>query len=98
MVGAENPPGGYPLGATPNPTHRRYRLGPVAPRPSSRRPAVPPKTQNATVVLGTQIEVALIEFRGDGVTSHDQSRDKGAKESFAPAPGVMHELEEAEIQ
>ena len=41
---------------------------------------------------------ALIEFRGDGGTSHDQSRDEGAKESFAPAPSVVHELEEAEIQ
>src|SRR5215213_9758720 len=41
---------------------------------------------------------ALIGFRGDGGTSHDQSRDEGAKESFASAPGVMHELEEAEIQ
>ena len=42
--------------------------------------------------------VALIEFRGDGGASHDQSRDEGAEESFAPAPGVVHELEEAEIQ
>ena len=42
--------------------------------------------------------LALIEFRGDGGASHDQSRDEGAKESFAPAPGVVHELEEAEIQ
>src|SRR3954465_429317 len=41
---------------------------------------------------------ALIGFRGDGGTSHDESRDEGAKESFAPAPGVVHELEEAEIQ
>ena len=41
---------------------------------------------------------ALIGFRGDGGTSHDQSRDEGAKESFASAPGVVHELEEAEIQ
>ena len=41
---------------------------------------------------------ALIEFRGDGGASHDQSRDEGAEESFAPAPGVVHELEEAEIQ
>src|SRR4051812_11665839 len=41
---------------------------------------------------------ALIEFQGDGGTSHDQSRDEGAKQSFASAPGVMHELEEAEIQ
>src|SRR3954452_7309699 len=41
---------------------------------------------------------ALVGLRGDGGTSHDQSRDEGAKESFAPAPGVVHELEEAEIQ
>src|SRR4051812_47638702 len=45
-----------------------------------------------------QILEALIEFQGDGGTSHDQSRDEGAKQSFASAPGVMHELEEAEIQ
>ena len=47
---------------------------------------------------GPQFLVALIEFRGDGGASHDQSRDEGAEESFAPAPGVVHELEEAEIQ
>src|SRR5215208_3014824 len=40
---------------------------------------------------------ALVEYRGDGGTSHDQSRDESAKESFASAPGVVHELEEAEI-
>src|SRR4051812_375913 len=42
--------------------------------------------------------VALIEFRGDSGTSHDQSRNEGTKKSFAPAAGVVHELEEAEIQ
>src|SRR3954447_23600441 len=42
--------------------------------------------------------MALIGFWGDGGASHDQSRDEGAKESFASAPGVVHELEEAEIQ
>ena len=47
---------------------------------------------------GAQSRVALIGFRGDGGTSHDQSRDEGAKESFASAPGVMHELEKAKIQ
>jgi hypothetical protein len=41
---------------------------------------------------------ALIGFWGDGGTSHDQSRDEGAKESFASAPSVVYELEEAEIQ
>ena len=41
---------------------------------------------------------ALVGFWGDGGTSHDESRDEDAKESFAPAPGVVHELEEAEIQ
>jgi hypothetical protein len=45
-----------------------------------------------------QYILALIGFRGEGGTSHDQSRDEGSKESFASAPGVMHELEEAEIQ
>ncbi len=47
---------------------------------------------------GCYSKEALVEFRGDGGTSHDQSRDEGAKESFALAPGVVHELEEAEIQ
>ena len=46
----------------------------------------------------TKINKALVGLRGDGGTSHDQSRDEGAKESFASAPGVVHELEEAEIQ
>src|SRR3954467_2510070 len=41
---------------------------------------------------------ALIGFWGDGGTSQDQSRDESAKESFASASGVVHELEEAEIQ
>jgi hypothetical protein len=47
---------------------------------------------------GGKTWMALVGFWGDGGTSHDQSRNEGAKESFAPAPGVMHELEEAEIQ
>ena len=42
--------------------------------------------------------MALVGLRGDGGTSHDQSRDESAKESFASAAGVVHELEEAEIQ
>src|SRR3954462_2509508 len=42
--------------------------------------------------------MALVGFRGDGGSSHDQSRDENAQESFAPARGVVHELEEAEIQ
>src|SRR4051812_5840538 len=37
-------------------------------------------------------------MRGDGGTSHDQSGDEGAQEGFAAAAGVVHELEEAEIQ
>src|SRR4051794_40875268 len=41
---------------------------------------------------------ALIGFWGDGGTSQDQSRDEGAKESFASAAGVVHEFEEAEIE
>ena len=44
------------------------------------------------------LEVALIGIRGDGGTSHHQSRDEGAQEGFAAAPGVVDELEEAEIQ
>src|SRR4051794_11374323 len=44
------------------------------------------------------LKVALIGFRGDGGASHDQSRNEGTKKSFAPAAGVVHELEEAEIQ
>src|SRR3954467_12511896 len=43
-------------------------------------------------------KLALVGLRGDGGTSHDQSRDEGAKESFASASGVVHELEEAEIE
>src|SRR4051812_45833650 len=38
---------------------------------------------------------------GSGVTarmSGHESRDEGAKEGFAAAPGVVHELEKAEIQ
>ena len=35
-----------------------------------------------------QTQEALIELRGDGGASHDQSRDEGAKESFAPAAGL----------
>src|SRR4051795_3717586 len=46
----------------------------------------------------SQTWLALVGLRGDGGTSHDQSRDEGAKESFASASGVVHELEEAEIQ
>ena len=46
----------------------------------------------------TVITVALIGIRGDGGTSHHQSRDEGAEEGFAPSSGVVHELEEAEIQ
>src|SRR3954454_7514636 len=34
------------------------------------------------------IRKALVGLRGDGGTSHDQSRDEGAKESFASASGV----------
>ena len=29
---------------------------------------------------------------------HDQSGDKGAAEGFAAVPGVVHELEEADIE
>src|SRR3954464_3610237 len=47
---------------------------------------------------GLQFWEALIGFWGDGGTSQDQSRDESAKESFASASGVVHELEEAEIQ
>src|SRR3954471_1255918 len=46
----------------------------------------------------TLTKKALIGFRGDGGASHDQSRNEGTKKSFAPAAGVVHELEEAEIQ
>jgi hypothetical protein len=55
-------------------------------------------TREAQARYSSQNLEALIEFRGDGGASHDQSRDEGAEESFAPAPGVVHELEEAEIQ
>src|SRR3954464_681785 len=42
--------------------------------------------------------MALVGIRGDGGTSHHQSGDEGGEESFAAAPGVVHELEKAEIQ
>src|SRR3954449_122434 len=45
-----------------------------------------------------RLKVALIGIRGDGGTSHHQSRDEGAKQGFAAAPDVVHEREEAEIQ
>jgi hypothetical protein len=48
--------------------------------------------------LHAQTEVALVGIRGDGGISHDQGCDEGAEEGFAAAPGVVHELEEAEIQ
>ena len=41
--------------------------------------------------------VAFVGMRGDGGTSHDQGGDEGAEEGFAAAPGVVHELEEAEV-
>jgi hypothetical protein len=41
---------------------------------------------------------ALVGVRGDGGTSHHQSRDEGAKAGFAPAPDVVHELEGAEVE
>ena len=40
---------------------------------------------------------ALIGFRGGGHHLRDQAGDKGAEQSLAPAAGVVHELEEAEI-
>ena len=30
--------------------------------------------------------------------SHHQSRDEGAEQGFAAAPGVVHELEEGEVE
>jgi NAD(P)-dependent dehydrogenase (short-subunit alcohol dehydrogenase family) len=56
---------------------------------------VPGRVNAASI---TQNLEALIGFRGDGGTSHDQSCDESTQESFAPAPDVVHELEEAEIQ
>src|SRR5829696_464865 len=45
-----------------------------------------------------QNDEALIGIRGDGGTSHDQGCDEGTKQGFAAAPGVVHELEEAEVE
>ena len=53
---------------------------------------------NETLAKYDQKTEALVGLRGDGGTSHDQSRDESAKESFASAAGVVHELEEAEIE
>ncbi len=44
-----------------------------------------------------QTENALVGIRGVGL-SCDQGCDEGAEEGFAAAPGVVHELEEAEIE
>src|SRR4051794_22905585 len=56
------------------------------------------KCVGKALALGGFSILALVGFRGDGGRSHDQSRDEGAKESFASASGIVHELEEAEIQ
>jgi len=45
-----------------------------------------------------QNQKALVGIRGDGGTSHHQSRDEGAEQGFAAAPGVVHELEEGEVE
>src|SRR3954453_15961563 len=41
---------------------------------------------------------ALVGFRGVGFGSYDQGGDEGAEQGFAPAAGVVHELEEAEVE
>jgi hypothetical protein len=42
--------------------------------------------------------LAPVAIRDDGGTSHDQGCNEGAQKGFAAAPGVVHELEDAEIQ
>src|SRR3954454_18304609 len=42
--------------------------------------------------------VALVGFRGVGSASCDQGGDECAKQGFAPAACVVHELEEAKIE
>ena len=51
LVGAGDPARGDALGPTAHPAGPRDGMVTLEPRSSSRRPAVPPKTQNATVVL-----------------------------------------------
>ena len=47
-------------------------------------------------LLSTTAE-ALIGIRGGG-TSHDQGCDKGTKQGFAAASGVVQELKESEVE
>jgi hypothetical protein len=47
---------------------------------------------------GTPTPEALVGFRGVGFGSCDQGGDEGSEQGFAPAPGVVHELEEAEVE
>ena len=42
--------------------------------------------------------MALVGFRGVGFGSYDQGGDEGSKQGFAPAPDVVHKLEEAEVE
>src|SRR3954467_3424440 len=53
-----------------------------------------------TRLPGQVIVLSLWLLSGSGVmeASHDQCCDEGAEEGFAAAPGVVHELEEAEIE
>jgi hypothetical protein len=46
---------------------------------------------------GIQSWMALIGIRGGG-TSHDQGCDEGTKQGSAAASGVVHELEESEVE
>ena len=54
--------------------------------------------RDSVVAAASQTPLALVGIRGDGGTSHHQSRDEGAEQGFAAAPGVVHELEEGEVE
>ena len=75
-------------------------IGPITCTPTG----MPPTASSGTVTEGAKsIEDGALNtrlFSGSGVLaslSH-QGCDEGAEKGFAAAPGVVHELEEAEIQ
>src|ERR671932_688958 len=66
---------------------------------SSRPPSSQARARRATGSKARQIQtlLALVGFRGGERGLCDQTGDEGAEERLAPAPGVVHELEEGEV-